>query len=460
MPFEMNSIKKIWSKLSRLGLYEHEGVFGHREVILLNKILVVAPIVILLLIPFEIYFNGLVTLPLELTLLIVTAIPLILQRYRLFYLARIFILLSGNTYILIAGVLVGKNVNNNLALIPIMLFGLLIFKTTRDKIIVFIIAVVYFVALEILRDIIPPSLYVAPEVKEKFSHIFFLTALLLTFILGFYFVSINNEYEKQIIDQNQKIFLKNKEITDSINYAKRIQQAKLPRVEDIHDSFKQSFILFKPKDIVSGDFYFYHKTENLVFIAAADCTGHGVPGALMSMLASEQLNEAVLRTVDTSEILKYVNQGIKNSLRQTESNTSSKDGMDIALCSVDTKNLIVKYAGANRPLWIVKNGREQVEEIKATKKAIGGFTEDLQHFETHEVKLSKGDTFYIFTDGYADQFSGENSKKLMTKKFKEILISIQNKNMQQQEKYLFDFVENWKKDVEQVDDILVIGVRL
>jgi len=134
--------------------------------------------------------------------------------------------------------------------------------------------------------------------------------------------------------------------------------------------------------------------------------------------------------------------------------------MDIALCSVDTKKCIVNYAGANRPIWIIRNGQTEVEEIKPTKTAIGGLTEDNQHFDTHEIKLRQGDTFYICTDGYADQFSGQDGKKLMTRKFKEILGSIQNKTMQEQEKYLDNFLENWKSGTEQVDDILVIGVRL
>ncbi len=188
---------------------------------------------------------------------------------------------------------------------------------------------------------------------------------------------------------------KNKEIIDSINYAKRIQQAKLPQKGEIYSSLPNSFILFKPKDIVSGDFYFFHKNNNSILIAAADCTGHGVPGALMSMIGSEQLNDAVWKSRDTSEILKHLNKGIKISLRQSEHDESTRDGMDIALCSVDTKKCIVNYAGANRPIWIIRNGQTEVEEIKPTKTAIGGLTEDNQHFDTHEIKLQQGDTFYI-----------------------------------------------------------------
>ncbi|MBI5539436.1 MAG: response regulator [Bacteroidia bacterium] len=272
-------------------------------------------------------------------------------------------------------------------------------------------------------------------------------------------IIVNNQ-KAEVEKSKQVIEKRNKDITDSIRYAKRIQQAKLPKKEEIYSALSNCFVLFKPKDIVSGDFYFFYKNNLSLFIAAADCTGHGVPGAFMSMIGSEKLATAVSLSTDTSEILKKLNKGIKESLRQSESYDSTRDGMDIALCSVDIKKRIVKFAGANRPLWIIRNGHYEIEEIKGTKKAIGGFTDDNQHFESHDLKLKKGDTFYITTDGYSDQFGGIRGRKLMTKKFKQILLEIQDMTMNEQEKHLNDFVEDWRAEEEQVDDILVIGVRL
>ena len=159
------------------------------------------------------------------------------------------------------------------------------------------------------------------------------------------------------------------------------------------------------------------------------------------------IDSAIVDTADSSNI-------------DTGEDTSEPLGQPIAICSVDTKNRIVKYAGANRPVWIIRNGQTQVEEIKATKTAIGGLTEDNQHFESHELKLQQGDTFYICTDGYADQFGGAEGKKLMTKKLKEMLLEIQSKTMKEQKQHLANFVENWKGNREQIDDILVIGVRI
>jgi serine phosphatase RsbU (regulator of sigma subunit) len=271
--------------------------------------------------------------------------------------------------------------------------------------------------------------------------------------------TINNA--RLIISEQKKLLQeKNKDITDSINYAKRIQQSKLPIKSDFTTLFADSFILFKPKDIVSGDFYYFQQTKNSIFIAAADCTGHGVPGAIMSMICSEKLEEAISTSENTSEILTLVNKRVKLSLKQTEGEESTRDGMDIALCSVNKENCIVKYSGANRPLWIIRKGQNTVEEIKPTKSAIGGITSDHQYFDSHEIKLQEGDTIYIFTDGYADQFNGKTGKKIKTKKLKDILQDIQLKTMNEQEKHLDYFLENWKSGTEQVDDILMIGIRL
>jgi serine phosphatase RsbU (regulator of sigma subunit)/tetratricopeptide (TPR) repeat protein len=266
--------------------------------------------------------------------------------------------------------------------------------------------------------------------------------------------SRETEQQKHIIEE------KNKDITASITYANRIQQAKLPEKQTIYAAFPSSFVLFKPKDIVSGDFYYFQQRGHVCFLAAADCTGHGVPGAFMSMIGLDKLDDSIAQSSDTSEILMLLNKGMKASLRQSERDDSTRDGMDIALCQVDLKSRIVRYSGANRPIWIIRKGSALVEEIKATKKAIGGWTDDSQHFESHEIKMQEGDTFYLATDGYADTFSGQNGKKLMAKKFKEILLSIQDKTMPEQEKFLNDFIENWKAGIEQVDDILVIGVRM
>jgi len=240
----------------------------------------------------------------------------------------------------------------------------------------------------------------------------------------------------------------------------RIQNATLPNLNDIFSELENSFVLYKPKDIVSGDFYWFTKKRNLVFIAAMDCTGHGVPGAFMSIIGSERLNDAVQNEDNPGKILSHLNVGIKTSLHQSENLEFIRDGMDIALCSIDLNTKILNYAGANRPIWIIRKNALVIDVIKGTKNAIGGLTESLQYFETHTIQLNEGDAIYIFTDGYADQDGGERGKKLMTKKFREVLLEIKDASMNEQGAYLSSYFEKWKGDKEQLDDVLVIGIRL
>ncbi len=263
-----------------------------------------------------------------------------------------------------------------------------------------------------------------------------------------------------------KIEEKNRSITDSINYAQRIQHAILPHENDVKKLLPDSFILFKPKDIVSGDFYWAGRKNNRVIIAAADCTGHGVPGAFMSMIGCSLLNQIVKEEGITHppEILRRLHTGIREALKQHGKSdvfgAETRDGMDVALCSIaeEQSGTILEYAGAMRPLYLFRGG--VLQEVKATKLPVGGADyEQERTFTGHTFTLSRGDTFYTFSDGYADQFNADD-KKLMTGRFKELLASIQHESMEKQAADLDAFIERWKGGFEQTDDILVIGVRI
>lgn len=267
--------------------------------------------------------------------------------------------------------------------------------------------------------------------------------------------------EKERINTlKQEIEQKHREIVDSVTYAQRIQEAILPSRREIDYQLPNNFFLFQPRDIVSGDFYWFSKKGNDIIIACVDCTGHGVPGAFMSMIGNTLLNQIVNEKDITQPalILNKLNKEITNALKQDLEGSDSRDGMDIAICTINEKTQIMQYAGANRPLYFVRNN--ELMETKANKVAIGGHVQDEEKiFNNHEFALQKGDTFYLTTDGYADQFNPAD-KKLMTKRFKEILLSIQNLSMQDQEKHLAQFIKHWKQNTEQTDDILVIGVRI
>ena len=276
----------------------------------------------------------------------------------------------------------------------------------------------------------------------------------------------NTELEKKVAErttevqrQKELIELKNKAITDNINYAQRIQSAILPDIKLIYKALEQSFILFQPKDIVSGDFYAFAERNSRVLIIAGDCTGHGVSGAFMSMIGSSLLNQIINeRGIDQPAlILNQLNSSVIESLKQSVN--ESNDGMDVSICSFDLARTELQYAGANRPLWLVRD--KEVMIFRPDKFPIGGLQMARDRtFNNFTIPLQKKDTIYIFTDGYADQFGGENGKKMMTAKFKEILLSIQGLNMREQEKYLKEYFDTWKGKNEQVDDVLVIGVRV
>lgn len=273
---------------------------------------------------------------------------------------------------------------------------------------------------------------------------------------------INSELEikNQRIEWAHKIIAeKNHEITDSINYALHIQQAILPDEGEISKLLPNNFILFKPKDIISGDFYFFAKEKDKIFLAAADCTGHGVPGGLMSVLASEKLRNAVTQSTNPGKILSLVNESIKSTLHQSDHDYTNRNGMDIALCTIDLKNMQLEFAGANRPLWVWRKNTGILEEISGTKSSIGGLTKSDKCFDTCTIKLQKGDMFYLFSDGYADQF-GTNDKKLTTKRFRNMLIELKDWPLAEQGKLLEEFINNWKGNTVQTDDMLVIGVCL
>ena len=268
----------------------------------------------------------------------------------------------------------------------------------------------------------------------------------------------------EITEQKKLIEEKNKDITDSINYAKRIQEAILPAKELKYKLFPDAFVLFKPKDIVSGDFYWFAEKNGKRLIASADCTGHGVPGALMSMIGNNFLNEIVNEKGITSpdEILNLLHKEIRKALKQSES-SEAKDGMDIALLTFNSEtesdSYRIEYAGAQRPLWMIKNNL--LEEIKANKFSIGGLQSETERkFTKHKITLTKNDCVYIFSDGFADQFGGAEGKKFMSKQFKTLLLSIHQKPMSEQEKILNDTIDKWKGSVQQIDDILVIGIRI
>ncbi len=287
-------------------------------------------------------------------------------------------------------------------------------------------------------------------------------ALLMLIVIGLGVRSFRqkNRSNRILQEQNEIIATKNKHITDSINYSKRIQESILPLDEEMRRIFPEHFVINFPKDIVSGDFYWVAEKGDKKIICVADCTGHGVPGALMSMLGNNLLNQIVMERDITypSDILQWLDMGITAALKQTDAGLSQYDGIDAALCVFEEDGNKIRFAGAVRPLILFRNGK--MEEYRSGKFSVGGKPGHLKQFPTVTIENTKGVEVFLFSDGYADQFGGDKGKKMMVRNFKELLQKIQNNSIPQQKEVLITSFNTWRRDFEQVDDILVVGLRL
>jgi serine phosphatase RsbU (regulator of sigma subunit) len=301
------------------------------------------------------------------------------------------------------------------------------YKINRQKIII-VVSVLFLILISLF------SAFLVRSIKDK--------------------IKVNHE----LSEQKQIVQRKNEEITDSINYAKRIQQSLLPTNQQMAEILNDFFLLYLPKDIVSGDFYWIKKiNENEFFLGVGDCTGHGVPGAIMSALSIQQLNELSFRSTEPNEILTQLNNSLKKILQQDEEG-QSKDGLDISLCKLNINTGKLIFSGANRNLWIFKEN-DQMQEIKADKCGIGGHTPSNQSFQFHEIELQKNDLVVLSTDGFADQFGGDKLKKIGSRKLKELISVFKTLKTDQIHIELENFFIHWKQQSEQTDDVCVLGFK-
>jgi serine phosphatase RsbU (regulator of sigma subunit) len=284
--------------------------------------------------------------------------------------------------------------------------------------------------------------------------------LLLVAFLMFNRYRLKEKTNKLLEEQNAIISEKNKDISDSINYAKKIQEAIFPSDTEILKVFPEHFILSLPKDVVSGDFYWFTQSDHLKIFVVADCTGHGVPGAFMSMIGNTLLNQIVIerKILRPDLILNELRKEIIKSLKQGE-DSQSRDGMDLSLICLNSDTNVLQVACANNPVWIIKKDGSLLE-IKPDKQPIGYVSVAPQDFSLNTVQLQKGDSIYQFSDGYADQFGGEKGKKFKYNQLKELLLNSKNLSMSEQNFLLKNSFEKWKGVLVQIDDVLVTGIRI
>jgi serine phosphatase RsbU (regulator of sigma subunit) len=272
-------------------------------------------------------------------------------------------------------------------------------------------------------------------------------------------LAVEQDLIAKISEQRDKIEKQQKELAESLEYASSIQSALLPDMRYFNILFPESFILFRPRDIVSGDFYWYARKGSRIAITAADCTGHGVPGAFMSMLGISLLREIVNKEYITHPgvILRKLRKEIIRSLKQKGVEGEQKDGMDVSLISINPEKTLCQYAGANNPFYIIRKG--ELIEFRPDRMPIAIY-QRMDKFTMHEIPLHEGDQLYLFSDGVADQFGGPRGKKMKYKGFQQLLLDISVLGMSGQEKALTDYISNWMGSLEQVDDMIVIGLKI
>ena len=274
-----------------------------------------------------------------------------------------------------------------------------------------------------------------------------------------YDITDNKFNEKKLLESNKQLLEQNKDIKDSIHYAQRIQQSILQTPALLKSYFEESFLLYKPKDIVSGDYYWFYEDAIYKYIAVVDCTGHGVPGAMMSMVANSMFKEVFMnrKTTDPSLILKALDEELEKSIN-TNREATFNDGMDVSLIRIDKNDNELAFAGAFRSVLIAREN--EITELKGSRYPIGFYSGIEKEFETQFFQLQKNDNLYLFTDGFIDQFGGERNKKLNKTNFKDLLSTIYDMNMNEQEAFLEYSFNNWKQDLDQTDDVLVVGIRI
>jgi sigma-B regulation protein RsbU (phosphoserine phosphatase) len=454
----MSGIKKILN----VGVSTANTGSLNRKIRISNLISFITIVAMVGYIPAAVVFKEAAIFILNIVFMISAFLSFYLITKQKYYLAFYIGCLYGLIYFGTGPVFYGLRSNLQFFLLIMCLIAIALFESALMLRIYVVLAVSEFFVLTLYLKNKPPLLHFTPEM-ENVQDVIAVLNLLFLFIITIIFFSFfrreNVLFQKAILEQKDIIEEKQKEILDSIAYAKRIQFSLLASQNLLKANLPDHFVLFKPKDVVSGDFYWATPTpEGFVYITA-DCTGHGVPGAFMSLLNISKLSQVInenkitrpdiiLNSIRT-EIIKVLNAG---------GSGESKDGMDAVLCKLDIPNMKLQYAAANNPFYIIRNN--ELMTCKADKMPVGKGHDDTLSFTFNEIALHKGDLIYTFTDGYADQFGGNKGKKFKYRQLEEILMSIHALPLEEQSRILDEKFEAWKGKLDQVDDVLIIGVKL
>ncbi len=462
--------KKIWLRLSYLGSNEKMSLSEQKRVLLMNQLTIILFIIIeSMQIISDIYYLQITFASHFSIFLILTTLY---SNYKGAYLSSGVLLSILTPFFMTLFSVISKATPENIVPLHTYVFPRLILLSSitlpiiliekKHKIafyssILFVLSCIFL--LPVLEDLYKVGILDVNLELKSFRMLNIFTIFPLAIILfGMMFLNnINEKYEEKILTFIKQLEQTNDNINDSITYASRIQSAVLPNLNVLEPY--ENFILYLPRHIVSGDFYWIKKKNEKIIIVAADCTGHGVPGAFVSMLGISILNEifAKFENQTSAEILEDLRTNVKKSLNQNNQNTSTKDGMDLALCIIDTQTGIIQFSGANNPLLLARN--QEIITYKPVKNPIGIYPKE-KPFVSENITSQKNDVIYIFSDGYIDQFGGEKGDKYKMQRFKDFLISISSKPMEEQKVLLENEFKKWKNNREQIDDVLIMGIKL
>lgn len=384
----------------------------------------------------------------------------ILQQFFIWtYILSSLLILSGSW-------LLNEGPNGSINYLYILAFVIFLSITNRKKhVSISILIILNLFVLYTIYYFLPQYIYSYPTEAIKKADLLF-TFMYVVFFSALIFSSLRMNFENEknkVENQKKELELQHKHITDSIRYAHEIQLGMLQEIESFKLFFKQSFIFWQPKDVVSGDFYYFKefgKEKDKIICAVADCTGHGVPGALITILGLSSLNEIVLQNPDltASEILEHMQVKIKGALQQGKRSVENRDGMDMAVCILEKKSNILQFAGANRPIYIIRSG--ELIELQPNRKPIGMNYYDDKSFQNQNIQLYMDDTIYLFTDGFSDQFGDAENRKYFVSNFKKLLLKQSHLPLAEQLEIIGDSYHDWKGTTEQTDDILIMGFHI
>lgn len=451
-------------KILNIGISSKNDESLNRKIKLSNLIVFFVSIACLSYVPMHLYFELYHLMTITFAITVISVVCYVLQDRKKHVLGFTILTFSMIALFNIISMTFGLVANIHFFMLCICMTSIVFFDEARLRIFAISLTLLSFFSLLVFLPnkteltLASAKLEAVMEIYGYFNY-FIMFAFTTVFFTSF--VKQNSSFQKKILTQNSVLEHKNNQITDSLKYAKHIQDAILPSLNTVKEYLEESFIVYKPKDIVAGDFYWIHaKNNGEILFAAADSTGHGVPGAMVSVVCTNAMNQAVKEfgLTDPGQILDKVRELVSASFQASDTD-EIRDGMDISLCLIDKDKRLLKWAGANNPLWIIRENSDELEVIKPDKQSVSK-TDLPKPFTTHTVQLNSGDCFYLFTDGYADQFGGSAAKKYMQKRIKKLLLSIYKKTMSSQKKLITDNLLHWMGNLEQVDDICFIGVKL